>query len=247
MLDISFDNNGQEQVIHPVLLQHESELVMVDCGYPGFLPLLEEAANQHGLSLQNLTGIIITHHDIDHLGALFELKQMYPQVKGYTSQEDAPYVEGREKSLRLQQAEAIFPSLPEDRREWALQFQELLKGIRSVKVDQTLKDSKELTFLPSMTALLTPGHMPGHLSLYLQHEKTLIAADAVVAENGVLNLAKPMFTMDMPQAVETVRKLAQLEIETIVCFHGRVINKKVQQGLTAIVERYPSTLQNKPA
>ena len=140
VLDISFDNNGQVQVIHPVLLQHDGELVMVDCGYPGFLPLLEGAANQHRLSLENLTGVIITHHDIDHMGAVFELKQTYPQVKVYASEEEAPYVEGREKSLRLQQAEALFPSLPEDRREWALQFQDRLKTIRPVKVDQTLKD-----------------------------------------------------------------------------------------------------------
>ena len=89
--------------------------------------------------------------------------------------------------------------------------------------------------------------MPGQISLYLQNEKTLVAADAVVAENGVLNLANPVFTMDMPQAVETVRKLIQLEIETIVCFHGGVVSQNVQQGLTAIVERYASTLQNKPA
>lgn len=49
VLDIFFDNNGQKQAIHPVLLQHESELVMVDCGYPGIMPLLEDAAMRHRL------------------------------------------------------------------------------------------------------------------------------------------------------------------------------------------------------
>ena len=210
---------------------------MVDCGYPGFLPLLEAAAAKHDLSLQHLTGVLITHHDNDHMGALAELKEHYPQIRVYASAEDAPYISGSKKSLRLQQAEDLFPCLPEEQKESALQFQEILKAVRPVPVDETVKEGA-LSFLPGVEVVLTPGHMPGHLSLYLKEEKILVAADAVVYENGELNIANPAFTLDLPAAVESVKKLRQMEINKLVCYHGGVVETNIAQGLDNLVAKF---------
>lgn len=47
----------------------------------------------------------------------------------------------------------------------------------------------------------TPGHTPGHISLYFLQSKTLVAGDAVVIENGVLDIANPQFALDLEAAV----------------------------------------------
>ncbi|MDQ4139494.1 MAG: MBL fold metallo-hydrolase, partial [Bacteroidota bacterium] len=72
VLEVPFSYQGMDDALYPVILQNENELILIDCGYAGFGSMLETAAHQHGLSLQNLTGVILTHHDMDHIGGLFE-------------------------------------------------------------------------------------------------------------------------------------------------------------------------------
>jgi glyoxylase-like metal-dependent hydrolase (beta-lactamase superfamily II) len=240
ILDIAFTYQDRIEHLYPVILQNDQEVILIDGGYAGFMPLLDNALRQQGLSLDNLTGIIITHHDIDHMGCAYELKETYPLLKIYTSVWDAAYVEGREKSLRLQQAEAIYDTLPEEHKAWARSFQETLKAVKPVNVDDVLSDGQEIPFMPGVEVVHTPGHMPGHISLYLKESKTLIAADALVCEDGKLEIANPSFTLDMPAAVASIRKLQQLDIDKIVCYHGGVVDTAIPAKINQLLNAYGS-------
>ena len=77
ILQIPFEFAGQRETLFPVLLQDEQELILVDCGYPGFVPKLEEAAKRIHIRLETLTKIIVTHHDMDHVGCLAALKSKF--------------------------------------------------------------------------------------------------------------------------------------------------------------------------
>jgi glyoxylase-like metal-dependent hydrolase (beta-lactamase superfamily II) len=238
VLEINFSFGGREDTLFPVVLREGSETILVDCGYAGFLPLLEAAMEKQGLSLQDLTGVIISHHDIDHMGALAELKEQYPGLKVYASSLEKPYIEGMKKSLRLQQAEDLYPCLPEEQKEGAAQFQQLLKSVRPVAVDEEVHPEKDLPVLPGVRAIATPGHLPGHLSLYLREQKVLVAADALVYDGGAFDIANPQYALDLPAAIASVEKLQQLPIETVVCFHGGVVREGVREGLLRLVARY---------
>ncbi|MEQ8686702.1 MAG: MBL fold metallo-hydrolase [Imperialibacter sp.] len=48
--------------------------MLIDCGYEGLLPKFEQALSEVDLSFIDITGILITYHDIDHMGGLFETK-----------------------------------------------------------------------------------------------------------------------------------------------------------------------------
>ncbi|MFP4090248.1 MAG: hypothetical protein ACLFUB_07880 [Cyclobacteriaceae bacterium] len=50
---------------------------------------LEEAAGQHGFSLKDLSGIIITYDDLDHVGSLYEIKSLYSSIRVWASQVEA--------------------------------------------------------------------------------------------------------------------------------------------------------------
>ena len=115
-LKITFDFGCGPDCIYPAALCSDEDVYLVDCGYAGFLPLIEDAMRGAGLEPGALAGVIITHHDHDHMGSLAALRAKYPRVKVYASAVEAEYISGRRKALRLEQAEALQPALPEDAR-----------------------------------------------------------------------------------------------------------------------------------
>lgn len=89
-----------------------------------------------------------------------------------------------------------------------------------------------------MEIIHTPGHMPGHISLYLPASKTLLAGDAVVLEHGKLNIANPQFTLDMKEAVRSVERLLDFDIDQLICFHGGVFQGDVKGALKNLIQVY---------
>jgi glyoxylase-like metal-dependent hydrolase (beta-lactamase superfamily II) len=217
--------------LHPVLLRGGGETVLVDCGCTGFLPLVQAAMKVVGADLAQLTRVFITHHDHDHMGALAALKRACPGAQVLASAEQQPYIEGRLKSLRLAQAEALFPSLPEDRKPEALRFQQVVGAVEPVRVDATGADGEAFPWCGGIEVVATPGHMPGHISLYARESRTLIAGDALVAANGRLGTANPQYSLDMPQALASMRKLLDYDLARVVCYHGGVVEGDIRQAV----------------
>ncbi|MEG6521535.1 MBL fold metallo-hydrolase [Desulfotomaculum sp. 1211_IL3151] len=234
-LEIKFNFNGSENIIYPVILSDESEVILIDCGYPNFLPLIKKAAQEKGIDSSNLKTIMITHHDFDHMGALADFKREYPHIKVCASIDDEPYISGAKKSLRLQQAEAIYELLPEDQKEGAKCFHRLLESIENVKVDLCVKDKDFFPWAGGIEVIATPGHMPGHISIYVKESKTLISGDALVVEDGKLLIANPQYTLDIVEAKKSIKKLLNYQIDKIVCYHGGVYTKDIKESLQSIL------------
>jgi glyoxylase-like metal-dependent hydrolase (beta-lactamase superfamily II) len=234
VLEVKFDFGGTTNTIYPVILSDEEEMVLIDCGYPNFLPLIKAEAERKGLDISKLTKIIITHHDFDHMGALAEFKRAYPQLKVLSSVEDEKYVSGKEKSLRLQQAEGIYESLPEDQKEGAMGFQKLLESIEDADVDICLKDKNFLSWCGGIEVIATPGHMPGHISIYVKDSRTLIAGDALVIENDELVIANPQYTLDIEEAKKSAKRLLNYDIDRVICYHGGIYTKNIKEALERI-------------
>lgn len=235
VLEIRFTHNNVENIIYPVVVSDENEMVLIDCGYPHFLPLIKEAFEKRGLDIKQLTKVIITHHDFDHMGSLAQLKREYPNVKILASIHDVKYINGEEKSLRLQQAEAIYDQLPEEQKESAKVFHNLLESIEHVNVDIELRNKDFFEWCGGIEVIETPGHMPGHLSIYMREFKTLVSGDALVVENERLAIANPQFTLDIDMAKQSVKKLLNYDVDTIICYHGGVYKKDIKKSLELIL------------
>lgn len=234
VLEIDFELNGAIDSIYPVILQDENEMILIDCGYPNFLQLIEECASKNTIDLEKLTKLIITHHDFDHMGSAADFKSKYPNIKILASSKDAKYINGKEKSLRLQQAESIYNDLTDDQKEAALSFQKLLESVDNVDVDITLNDGDIFDWCGGMEIVETPGHMPGHISIYLRESKTLIAGDALVILNGKLAVANPQYTLDISEAIKSINKLLNYDIQKIICYHGGVYQEDIKNSLINI-------------
>lgn len=234
VLKISFEFEGERLEIYPVVLDDgcaSGERILVDCGYPGFLPLLEEAAAKRGFSFGSLTAVIVTHHDYDHVGALAEIRDKYPHIRAMASEGEAPYVGGEKKSLRLIQAEEMYDSLSEEEKEDARAFEALLASVRPAPVDETVKDGDTFPWCGGAEIVATPGHLPGHISIYMRAHKTLITGDALVAAEGRLHIANPHYAIDIAEARRSARKLAKLDVERVICCHGGVVEGRIKGRL----------------
>ncbi len=92
ILDLKFKFGEIEDVIHPVVLKDNANMVLIDSGYTGFLPVIEQAMEENNLACSELTHVVITHHDHDHMGALSELKQKYPKIQVVAGERGSVYV-----------------------------------------------------------------------------------------------------------------------------------------------------------
>ncbi len=224
-LTIPYAWKGQTQYIHPVLIETPDNLFLVDGGYAGFMPLIAEAMTTYDRTLDQLTGIIITHHDIDHCGALAEIKEAFPHIKVYASWLEALYLSGKRKSQRLHQIQSLLPSIPKEERAEALAFQAKLESMKPVAVDVYLDE----TWHADIWAIPTPGHTLGHISLYIPSLKTLIAADAFVIEDNRFEIANIQYTLDLPNAIASIHKIRQFPIEKVICYHGGTVTENLEQ------------------
>lgn len=66
--------------------------------------------------------------------------------------------------------------------------------------------------------------------------KVLIAGDALRAERGSLNGPNPSMTLEMGTVLQSMRSLADLDIDTIVCYHGGVVSEDVNGQLRRVIQ-----------
>lgn len=195
MLQLEF----QEFVIHPILLWDDEMAVLIDTGFPGQIEDIQVEMEKVGVSFDKLKVVILTHQDIDHIGSLPELLQRCGNnIKVYAHELDKPYIEGDLPLLK----EGNVENRP--------------KG----KVSDTVIDGQELPYCGGILILHTPGHTPGHISLYLKRSKILIAGDSMYSVNGMLGGIHAPTTINIKEAKQSLKKYLNLHIESIVCYHG---------------------------
>lgn len=109
-------------VIHPALVWDRDAVILADAGLPGQLPEFREAADKAGAPFDKIGKVIVTHHDIDHIGGLPGILSELPQkVEVIAHEEEIPYIQGGRRPIKMTpeamaQLKAQLAALPEDRR-----------------------------------------------------------------------------------------------------------------------------------
>ncbi|NLM18794.1 MAG: MBL fold metallo-hydrolase [Clostridiaceae bacterium] len=211
--------------VYPTLLWDEKNIVLVDCGFIGSLSTLEKELGQHWLSVKRLTGLVLTHHDHDHMGAAAAIKRVNPNIKIYASQAEASYISAEEKPLRLKQAEEMQKMLPSDQQDFGSAFCDMLRRVEPVLVDEFLHDGDKMDWCGGCHIIATPGHTPGHISLFMEKDSIVITGDAMALEEGRPVIANPQFTLDLNHAESSMNKILSLKANAYYCYHGGVYGK----------------------
>lgn len=233
-LELEMSMMGHRSVIHPALLWDDDEIILVDTGIPGQLEEISKAMEKAGVSFNNLSKVILTHQDFDHIGSLSKiLKASDHKIEVLAHAEDKPYIEGEKPPIKMnpERIAKMLESLPEDQRQ---KIQVMFGTPLTAIVDQTLSDGEVLPYCGGITVIFTPGHTPGHICLYLHESKTLIAGDALVVTDGMLQGPNPQATPDMERALQSIKKFTNFDIEQVICYHGGLYKDNVNQRLAEL-------------
>ncbi len=196
---------------HPAAVETPKGVLVIDVGFPANVDRLEAHLRDLGNGWGDVHGIVLTHQDGDHAAALSDVVAQ-TEATVFAHEEAAPYIDGREEPIKSDG----------DRYPPADVDVELVDGVRFH------------TDAGPMEVVFTPGHAPGHISLYFPTVELLLAGDAMTARDG---LAGPSgeFTLDLTEATESVGRLAMLDVEQTLCYHGGFVKEGTDE-IAAVYE-----------
>jgi len=237
MLEVAaISSAGLARMIYPTLLWQGDDAILVDAGYPGQLGNVRQAVDQTGISFESIATVILTHHDLDHLGGVRDLQKELPRAARVLAHEvEKAYVQGDLTPLKLAQLEADLPNLPAERRG---DFERLKHGFQNsyVQVDETLRDGQLLPYLGGVRVIHTPGHTLGHICLYLPESKTLIGGDMLAVADGKLELSPAAINYDLDLSRKSLARLAPYEIENVICYHSGLFRGEASKQIAELAK-----------
>jgi glyoxylase-like metal-dependent hydrolase (beta-lactamase superfamily II) len=172
------------------------------------------------------TAIIMTHGHFDHRGSLIELAEEWG-VPVYCHHQERPYLTGQSN----------YPPPDPSVGGGALALLSFLYPKGPIDAEAYLADLPGDGNIPELSGwrwIHTPGHAPGHISLFREKDGVLIAGDAFVTtlQESLLAVATQKrfvcgppkyFTPDWGAAARSVKALAALEPSVISTGHGRAM------------------------
>lgn len=236
MLEISSSIMGRTSTIYPVIFHDDDNVILVDTGFPNQLELFKEAFISSGIPFDKLNKIILTHQDVDHIGNLAAfISNSNKSLDILCHEIEKSYIDGEKQAVKLTQMEANLDKLPEDRKAFLHVLKSFFDKLKPC-ITATVTDGEVLPACNGITVIHTPGHTPGHICLYHNDSKTLIAGDTFTIENGSLKLSAPQINYNKEDYIASIKKLSGYNILRTVCYHGGIYEGNVSQELLQLVE-----------
>ena len=209
-----------------VFLAMEDRITLIDAGFKNGSRRILRYLSRHGRSGVEISHIVPTHYHADHIGGVADLKE-HSQACIAVHNVEIPFLETAEP----------LPSPFRDRHLATLTAPFLrLSEPRPFTVDLALTDGDRLDVLGGMEVVHTPGHTPGSISLYFEQQGALIVGDALEYRGGKLGLPSRLFTADMEQAKQSIRRLASLDFEVLCFSHFPPLTNDAQPALRRFAE-----------
>ncbi|MFU0505810.1 MBL fold metallo-hydrolase [Pseudaminobacter sp. NGMCC 1.201702] len=211
----------------------DREWVLIDAGVMGTTGLVTEAADKRFGTDSRPSAIILTHGHFDHVGALEELADRW-EVPVFAHELERPYLNGS----------ASYP--PPD--PWVggglMSLLSPFYPRGPVNVSRRLQPLPYDGSVPGMPGwkwLHTPGHTPGHVSLWREADRTVVAGDAFITTRQESAYAvtfqepemhgPPMYyTTNWHNARASVELLASLDPELVITGHGPAMKGREMRG-----------------
>lgn len=171
------------QMVNIYFIKGNDGYIMIDGGTDKNMTV--NALEQIGISVGEITSILLTHTDTDHTSSL----ALFPNAQIYLSDKEVQMIDGTTPRSPL--------------------------GGNSLSVDYKTLSDDDIVILSglSVRCILTPGHTPGSMC-YLINDKYLFTGDTLSLKDGKADLFNSFFNMDDEIQRSTLYMLAEKIDET---------------------------------
>ena len=220
----------------------DNNWVLVDAGLKTTAPKVRQMAQHLFWPDTRPSAIVLTHAHFDHVGSLNTLAEEW-EVPVYAHPMEKPYLTGvssyppPDPSVGGGLMSAMAWAYPKGPIDIHNRFEALPKD-------------GSIPGLPEWKYIHTPGHAPGHISLYRETDGVLIVGDAFVTTKqesalSVMLQTKEIsgppkyFTYNWGSAARSVRTLAALNPQIIATGHGKPMRgEEMRRSLHNLADRF---------
>jgi glyoxylase-like metal-dependent hydrolase (beta-lactamase superfamily II) len=216
--------------------------VLIDAGLQGSAGTIEDIATDRFGQGTGPQAIILTHAHFDHVGAFPELFEHW-DVPVYAHRLELPHLTGK----------ADYPPPDPTVGKGAIALSSFAfpnKAINLGRRVRPLPDDGGVPHMPGWHWVHTPGHTAGHVSLFREGDRCVIAGDAftttkqealyaVVTQEPEVNGPPAYFTPDWANARRSVERLAALKPAIAATGHGPPMSgQELSDGLDRLVREF---------
>src|SRR5690625_15736 len=219
-----------------------NDFVLVDAGMPHSASKIISMTEERFGEGSKPSAIILTHGHFDHVGAVIELVDQWT-IPVYAHELEIPYLTGQKsypepdatvEGGMIAKMSPLFPNEP-------------INLGNHIKV---LPEDGSVPYLPEFRWIHTPGHADGHVSLFREEDKVLLAGDAfvtvkqdklykVITQEQEISGPPRYLTPDWEASKQSVIKLASLHPTTAVTGHGLpMTDDPLSDGLEYLVDHF---------
>jgi len=220
-----------------VVIRDPQGLICLEIGGGGEENIRQTLAlfEQEGLDVADIHTVIISHTHADHMGAIAHFRERIPGLFVVDHEVDAPYLQDNTLLNRAFDADLVAEHFPGKRFD-ILEFYAAFCPISETSPDRTVVEGDVLACgAYAFEVIHTPGHHPGHISLYDRREKILFVGD-------MLGMEVPFYTPGsggVEGYLASMDKYRAVEVDLILPSHGDLIEnvQEVVEGAAGKVRR----------
>ncbi|PSQ42293.1 MBL fold hydrolase [Halobacteriales archaeon SW_7_68_16] len=187
--------------VNAYLVEDDDEVVLIDAGTPWDADDIRSGLSDARYDPGDLDRVLVTHYDLDHVGALAKLDLSATVVMG---EPDASVLAGRRKPPWRNHKGA---------------FQRLMSVFVS-RPNLTVETIADGDGTGSFTAYHTPGHSPGHMAYVSTDRDVAFVGDLVREKDGRFEPPPWILSYDSDAIRESIRGYADRVPSTAVCCPG---------------------------
>lgn len=173
----------------------DTEIVLIDTGFAWVGKKILKELKSMNIKLEDIKHIILTHHDLDHVGNVVLLQKLTGAML-WASNEDIPYIKGYKIRPGIKRILAWFPK---------------------VKKPEKIYGYNKYERIGDVEIIPTPGHTPGHVCML--YKDALFVGDLVKSEKGRL-IPYPNLNWDEDKLMESIKKVTGLQFKWVCTAHG---------------------------
>lgn len=184
----------------------------------------------------NVKDVLITHHHIDHVGLVF-----WKEINAYMNKKEVKFLN------MYVNPKSFFKPYIDWINKYAIGFEfirPLVGALTGESTRQKIEVKAKINYLNDeifgLDVIFTPGHSPGHVCFY--KDKVLFSGDLILSDTTTHVGYYPSYSDNpMKDQIESLKRILNLEIDTIYPAHEKVI-RNPKKRIWELIEHYKSRI-----